>query len=93
VSINNQSFGATAMFYLPEEFVNEHNELDNILVEQKNALIRMIDSGEINEALAALRILRPLWQRLQYDYKYLELQNRAHAAVNAQTFADTIIGE
>lgn len=75
------------MYVLPAKFVNSHNELDNILVRQKDEIIRMIDRGDIDNALGALRVLWPLWNRLDYAYKYIELQNRAHHAIAAAALA------
>ena len=50
--------------------------LDNLLVEQKNRLITLIDSGGVDAAQLCLWVLTPLWQSCHYDYKIRELQER-----------------
>ena len=52
------------------------SELDNILVRQKDWIIRMIDDGKFNEAQFAIAILVDLWCRCSYGYKIDELIER-----------------
>ncbi len=55
--------------------MDEH-ELDNHLVYQKNLILSRVNDGAVNEALAMLAVVRPLWQACRYDYKYLEIMQR-----------------
>lgn len=52
------------------------DELDNILVRQKDKLIELIDNGHIKEAQLALSILTELWTAASYSYKITELKHR-----------------
>lgn len=72
-------------FYLPANFVENHNELDQFLVQQKDEIIEMIDNGETDKALAVLRVLRPMWIRLGYEYKPAELERRAALQCDLET--------
>jgi len=51
-------------------------EMDIFLVRQKDKIIRLIDDGKIDQARAALSVVRELWQVLGYDYKRSELLAR-----------------
>lgn len=51
-------------------------ELGNQLVRQKDKIIHMIDHGRTTEALAALSVVREMWESLSYGYKYSELLTR-----------------
>jgi len=51
-------------------------ELDNILVHQKNRIIEMINRGDLDEARAILNVVFELWVKCDYTYKYHELQER-----------------
>jgi hypothetical protein len=64
---------------MPGKFVPTEAEMDNLLVNQKNRLINMIDSGDTDTALAVLDLLSPLWIECNYSYKAIELLNRAMA--------------
>ncbi len=46
--------------------------LDNILVAQKDAILQL-KYRNVEQALAALNILKPLWDLYNYGYKYQEL--------------------
>jgi soluble cytochrome b562 len=52
------------------------DNLDNILIRQKDKIIDLIDSGKTKEAQAALRVVEELWAACNYDYKTKELRER-----------------
>lgn len=46
--------------------------LDNILVAQKDAILQL-KYRNVSQAIAALNILKPLWDLYNYGYKYQEV--------------------
>lgn len=46
--------------------------LDNILVAQKDAILQL-KYRNVSQAMAALNILKPLWELYNYEYKYQEV--------------------
>lgn len=46
--------------------------LDNILVAQKDAILAL-KYRNVSQALAALEVVKPLWDAYNYSYKYQEL--------------------
>jgi hypothetical protein len=52
--------------------------LDNILVRQKDSLIKRINDGEFLEALAILDAVHELWIESGYGYKMNELVQRIY---------------
>jgi len=48
----------------------------NLVVGQKNEVLKLINDGYIIEAQTVLQVLRPLWQSVGYTYKYNELMQR-----------------
>lgn len=46
--------------------------LDNILVAQKDAILQL-KYRNVEQAITALNILKPLWDLYNYGYKYQEL--------------------
>jgi hypothetical protein len=55
--------------------------VENHVVNQKNAIICNINAGEYDAALARLSILTDLWVAVDYAYKGHELCDRIIAAV------------
>jgi len=54
-------------------------ELDNALVNQKNAIIELIDTADdagLAEAERQITLVSELWNVLHYGYKIQELQER-----------------
>jgi hypothetical protein len=52
------------------------SELDNLLVGQKNNIVKSIDDGEYHTALSKLSLVRGLWIECGYSYKWNELLER-----------------
>lgn len=50
--------------------------IEYILVQQKDAILFLINQGKLVEAQAALDVLTPLWMVADYDYKVHELRKR-----------------
>lgn len=48
----------------------------DLLVEQKNAILSLINENRLTEATAVLAVLQPLWESEGYGYKLHELQAR-----------------
>lgn len=62
----------------------------NMLVAQKNAIIHLINIGELESAAAALNVVRALWVTMDYGYKSVEIDNRitmARRTAGAMEFA------
>lgn len=61
-------------------------ELDNVLVDQKNAILSAISSGQdlegLQKAEELLKFVSPLWFVLGYDYKTTEMKSRIKIACN-----------
>lgn len=57
-------------------------QFDNLLVKQKDRIIKMIDSGNIIQAQAALEVVREMWEYANYGYKYKELELRLNIKQN-----------
>jgi hypothetical protein len=54
-------------------------ELDFLLIAQKDKLIRRIDHAspaDVQPILSTLNLLEPLWIACNYQYKYRELKER-----------------
>jgi 3-methyladenine DNA glycosylase Tag len=62
------------------------DQLDNILVRQKDKLISMIDNAtspqRLQRAVAALKVVQELWETCSYSYKYDELRERIRLKQN-----------
>jgi hypothetical protein len=57
-------------------------ELDNALLNQKNAIIELIDTADeagLQEAQRQLDLVAEVWKVVHYDYKIRELQERIQA--------------
>jgi len=52
------------------------DNLDNVLVSQKNRILRLINDGMVSEAQASLDTVRGLWESCGYGYKYRETSER-----------------
>lgn len=68
---------------LREDLIKSKSEptyLDNLLVQQKDRLIRRIDNArnldDLKMVKHTLKLLQPLWAVCSYDYKERELQQR-----------------
>lgn len=53
---------------------------DNVLIHQKDAIIRLINDGKLVEAGIALGIVREFWQSVDYGYKVREIEARISQA-------------
>ncbi len=60
-----------------------NDQLDNLLVGQKNYILRLINDGELVAATAALSTVREFWDGCGYGYKYAEVSKRLDDAVRA----------
>jgi len=54
------------------QYFNEE-KLDNILVKQKDKIIKMIHNRQLGLAKAALNTVEELWSTTNYGYKHQEL--------------------
>lgn len=60
-------------------------QLDNLLVAQKNEILRLINDNLFGEARTAIKILRPLWKACGYSYKTKELYTICEKASESQS--------
>lgn len=51
-------------------------QIENILVAQKDKIIRTINDGNLVAAYAMLSVLTPLWENCHYGYKVKEIEKR-----------------
>jgi hypothetical protein len=51
-------------------------QLDFILVQQKDNILKEINSGNLSVALAKLKLVKELWENTEYLYKYQELLDK-----------------
>lgn len=49
-------------------------EMDNLLVKQKDDIRQYINNGEYDKASSILLVVCSMWQACHYGYKYEELQ-------------------
>ncbi len=68
-------------------------DLDNILVHQKNAIIRMINEDRISDAKVALDVVRELWNGNSYAYKVKEIEARISDAAECWSIDEILIRE
>jgi hypothetical protein len=54
----------------------DETTIDNILVAQKDEIIRKVNNGEYAAVLASLELLAGLWNATGYHYKGHEIANR-----------------
>jgi hypothetical protein len=54
-------------------YIIPEDELDSILIHQKDKIIKMIRNGKTEQALGAIKVLTELWYSLNYAYKADEL--------------------
>jgi hypothetical protein len=52
------------------------NELDNILIRQKDAVLHLVRQGRHKEARTTIRVLTELWVACSYEYKLDEIMSR-----------------
>lgn len=52
------------------------SSIDNMLVDQKNKIIKMIDSGNLRGAYTVLEVVSKMWHRLGYGYMTRTLRDR-----------------
>ena len=50
--------------------------IENELVNQKNAILALVNAEDYERALSALALLEPLWITCEYGYKARELRQR-----------------
>ncbi len=50
--------------------------VENELVHQKNAILRLVNDGEYEQALTHLNLVGPLWMECGYGYKLKEIRQR-----------------
>lgn len=54
------------------------SDLDNILVHQKDNILRLINAEDWDKAIFALEVVEELWIATGYGYKGFELSERIH---------------
>jgi len=59
--------------------LSDNVQLDNILVHQKNYILRLINDGMLQAAEASLSTVRELWLATEYGYKIREIEMRISA--------------
>ncbi len=52
------------------------DQMDYILIRQKDRILNYLENGQIIEAKAALEVLQELWSVTSYSYKFDELHKR-----------------
>lgn len=57
-------------------FTIDETQTDNILVRQKDRIIKLVNDGKLNEAFAALNVVREFWYTVDYGYKIVEIEKR-----------------
>ena len=55
---------------------NMTDDLDNILIRQKDFILQLINTRQYERARACLACVRELWEESDYGYKYKELKQR-----------------
>ena len=53
----------------------KEDDLDNILIRQKNRIVKMIHNRQLGLAKAALDTVEELWSTTNYGYKHKELHD------------------
>ena len=59
------------------------SDLDNLLVDQKNSILRLVNAGEFDRAETALDVVSALWHATRYGYKFREITERIATERNA----------
>jgi len=49
---------------------------DNILVHQKDFILSLVNDDKFDQALAHLELVKELWVKCDYTYKYREIRQR-----------------
>lgn len=60
----------------PRSYVVGEDVMDNLLIHQKDKILHLINRGEYEQALGAVKVLSDLWFMFGYSYKADEILDR-----------------
>lgn len=58
------------------EYAYTESNMSNMLVRQKDYILRLVNANRFDEAQACVNVLRPLWEQTGYAYKIIEIEQR-----------------
>ena len=74
--VESQAVTSQDSFQYNQLTAQNQEQLDFILIRQKDNIIREINQGNLTVAIAKLKLVKELWVDCEYLYKYEELLTR-----------------